>query len=439
MDVGLDEEDITTLPVPVPTADYESTTGQQDYDYPMTANMPSTTSPHFEFTTTMMTVETRVTTEATDVSNVTDVPNVTPLHASWDLMTPNVPTQKPDEVVPGLSSLLRNDHRVRPVMPPRAPVMPEKLRTDDPAVVSSTPCPSDDCWEYHPDTGSCTLKGACSWLNCDAEQIEISFTSNLFGIVDGDSTQFGIGDNPSNIAQPTWDSTEGKWKVTCAFGECGMTHQTETDELKMKVQIALVGNERTRSIIPDASISLGGVDIITAPFGIGVDFKCSYPTTFTISSNEFAVVDVTVDGSTSGTGSLAKGFTMTLNDGVNQFILGETLDVRVDWTVSTLSDVTFFLDACTVIHGQQAVNVIKDSCYSETLKVAVIEESGTTFAFSYQLFQIINQVGTEQTVNCDVQLCSVGSTCGKAQTNADCPTDAAEALYQFSTVGYTAK
>ena len=75
------------------------------------------------------------------------------------------------------------------------------------------------------------MKKGCSTLECSATGVDIGFDSKLFGLDDDESgVEFGVGEDTSNQAFPTWSAEKGQWVLNCALGECGMAHRIENDE-----------------------------------------------------------------------------------------------------------------------------------------------------------------------------------------------------------------
>jgi len=44
------------------------------------------------------------------------------------------------------------------------------------------------------------------------------------------NVEFGIGEDTSGQALPTWDLSLKKWKSSCSFGQCGMTNEIVGDK-----------------------------------------------------------------------------------------------------------------------------------------------------------------------------------------------------------------
>jgi len=85
------------------------------------------------------------------------------------------------------------------------------------------PCPSAQCWSYDAATKKCTpIEGSGCWeLKCGPTEVELSFDSALFDVVDND--------NPDKFAEcpPVWDATIGRWVWKKTLGECMNAFCTE--------------------------------------------------------------------------------------------------------------------------------------------------------------------------------------------------------------------
>ena len=155
--------------------------------------------------------------------------------------------------------------------------------------------------------------------------------------------------------------------------------------------------------------SFGGVDILTGPVASTVVFICEYSTTVEASSQQYSVFEADVSGKTKGSGNLQDGFSMTLNGGSNaKFVLGERLTVEIKWIVTKLTNLYFFNEQCSVVHGNSNVHLIRDSCLSTKLKVSKKHETPTAVAFSYRTFNIVKENTDEQKIVCTIKICEKG-------------------------------
>ena len=114
--------------------------------------------------------------------------------------------------------------------------------------------------------------------------------------------------------------------------------------------------------------------------------------------------------------------------------MGSTVNARVNWKVTILTGVYFFLDDCKVVHGQSEILIIDENCYSETMEVARGAQTGTSIEFSYKTFQVQNEVVKNQKIICGIVLCAVGDNCGKITHTNQCPSAAG---YSYSLAGFT--
>ena len=163
-----------------------------------------------------------------------------------------------------------------------------------------------------------------------------------------------------------------------------------------EVQFSLVGNNRARTDVADASLDLGGgLTVNTAPFGVGVTFECRYPMKVELESSAFNVTEVTVSGTSSGKGNLAGGFALNLDN--QSMILGAILTVSADWAV-TLNGIEFFFDSYNVKGSVHEVPIIRDGCYSNTLKVSRKDGTAAKQSFSFKTFTIEGETSKEQVI-----------------------------------------
>jgi hypothetical protein len=257
--------------------------------------------------------------------------------------------------------------------------------------------------------------------------MRITFKSALFGI-DDDMEQ-----NWASEAKPSWFN--GSYVLTADFGEFGMTHVlTDNGErLQFKLLVALSGNARQRSdfsAVTARKIDLGSKALYSTPFGVGVLYRCTYSTTVNVKSDNFEVRGVDMVHTTSGTGNLADGFSMVLNDNLGmEFILGAMLKVGLSWSVN-LDDLTFFISDCYVQHGSKNVNVVKGGCFANALESADLTHTKLESSFEYKLFKGVGENSASQSITCTAVICKLGS-CSKP-TNVDmCPAEGDDSLYDF--------
>merc|ERR1739838_134185 len=288
-------------------------------------------------------------------------------------------------------------------------------------------CPSDECWTYDSTTKSCTIKADsdCTSVECGATSMSITFKSGLFGIED-DMEQ-----NWASEAKPSWFN--GSYVLTADFGEYGMTHGLVGNELVMKMLVALSGNARQRSdfgAVTARKIDLGSKSLYSTPFGVGVLYRCTYPVTVTVESDNFEVRGVDMVHTTSGTGNLAAGFSMVLNDNLGmEFILGAMLKVGLSWSVD-LDQLTFFISDCYVSHGSKNVNVVKEGCFADALESTDLSHTKLESSFEYKLFKGVGENSASQSITCTATICNLGE-CSKPTEVEKCPAEGDDVLYQF--------
>lgn len=250
----------------------------------------------------------------------------------------------------------------------------------------------------------------------------------------------------TNMTAP--NNTLLQWTNTCALGDsasCGMSYKVnDAGNLEFRVQFSLIGNNRARTDVADATLELEpGLVVNTAPFGVGVSFICEYPMTVNLESSAFNVTEVTVSGTKSGKGDLSAGFAMNLNDGNDAaLVLGAELKVQVDWSVTTLAGIEFYFNECNVRHEPASntthpaqVPVVKGGCYSGALKCSrATDGTSTSQGFAFQTFTIEGETGSEQIVSCSMKLCKSDDCAGKTPQDADCPADSG---YEYTANGYS--
>lgn len=180
--------------------------------------------------------------------------------------------------------------------------------------------------------------------------------------------------------------------------------------------------------VQDNVITLGSQSVVTTPFGAAVIFSCTYPMTVDVASKDYTVSGASVVDTINGSGSLAAGFTMTLNNGdATAFLLGANLPVEVIWSVTALSTLQFYLNECTVTHGTTPIKIVKNGCYSD--KLAVVPNAANQ-GFSYPVFKGVGETDPEQTISCSVNICEVGQ-CQNPTEDNQCPVDGDDYFYVY--------
>ena len=180
-------------------------------------------------------------------------------------------------------------------------------------------CPSDECWTF--DGSKCTLQPGCTELKCGATSISIGIMNEVFGHSD---TNHAISTTPE---LSTID--EFGYRLQCNLGECGMEYevaQAEDGTNKLAFKVKISQNEINKINLGDVSVSLSKAEI-------ELEFVCLYNIDVTIASNEYTIEDAVISGTTTGTGSLAAGFSLTITSDSN-FALGTMLNVAASWELS---------------------------------------------------------------------------------------------------------
>ena len=120
-------------------------------------------------------------------------------------------------------------------------------------------------------------------------------------------------------------------------------------------------------------------------------YKCEYLTDIDVRSDEFAIRSVGISGSLSGSGDLTDGFELVL--GRTHIVLGAEMSVNVKWSVTRLTQLSFWLKECSVTNGEMSIAVISEGCYSEALQVARRAQTATNMGFAFRTFMLENATG----------------------------------------------
>ena len=174
------------------------------------------------------------------------------------------------------------------------------------------------------------------------------------------------------------------------------------------------------------------------PFAVAVKFTCRYPVAIELSSEAFNLKDVVLGSGPSNEGSLVTGFALTLDAGVTEAIqLGNRQEVKATWKVTGLEDVTFNFTECIVKQDTTEIALVKNSCFSNSLKVATNEGTGTEQSFSYQTFSAVGATSTTQTMTCTVTICI--DDCKLPKEDKEClgADESDFGPYEFTVAGYT--
>lgn len=199
----------------------------------------------------------------------------------------------------------------------------------------------------------------------------------------------------------------------------------DATKLKFKSRVSLEGGQssRTRTDTADKEITLDsstGLKIITTPFGVGVDFTCSYDSAFDVSSTAFTVQDISITGAFSGNGDLTDSMSMVAGTG-SDIVLGNDVKVATTWSLA-VGNTSFYYKGCTVAQGTKTVKLIDTGCRSSTLNVEHVSNTDAQkIEMKYKSFMIDGETGSEQTVTCKIQICSGTSNCVRNGVTESCP------------------
>ena len=165
------------------------------------------------------------------------------------------------------------------------------------------------------------------------------------------------------------------------------------------------------------------LSVDSTPGIASVDFRCTYDTTIDVTSAEFDVEDVSISGTTSGTGKLDTGFELTVGDG-SAIILGQAVTVKAEWSVK-LSDVSPHFEECKVHHGDKDVTVVKQGCIAGAVGLTDLTPTSDTVSYEMKTFTIDGVTGKNQRMECQIKLCATTSdgspkNCAKEPA---CPVD----------------
>ena len=188
----------------------------------------------------------------------------------------------------------------------------------------------------------------------------------------------------------------------------------------MAIKFAIDGSE-------DNVAELGTQSVVTTA-SAAVVFTCTYSMTIEVASVDYTVTGASIVDTLYGTGSLAAGFAMILNNGDSQdFMLGNDMHVGITWSVTGLSSLTFNIKECAVQHGTTIVMIVKGGCYSDALSVS---PDDTKQAFSYQVFKGAGETDPHQMISCKVNICESGK-CNNPTANNQCPANGDEKHYGY--------
>jgi hypothetical protein len=245
-----------------------------------------------------------------------------------------------------------------------------------------------------------------------------------------DPLLFGLVTDPSDTiwasnAKPTFNGD--KLVYSAPLGGPDMTVTTINNEKKLltKLWFALTGNNRERSGALTPEIHLGDLSVYAGKVGISVSYMCEYNMEVTLSPEAFEVQSVTAFGENQGSGNLAGSFSMNLMSVAEEsqrFIMGSEMKVSIGWNARFLDDLSVSVVECTVSHGDVAIAVVKDKCFSSLLNAYPVEtDDDHQAAFEFTVFKGHGQDSSEQQLVCTVALCK--NFCNLPQSDDDCPVD----------------
>jgi len=279
-----------------------------------------------------------------------------------------------------------------------------------------SPCPSEKCWQF--DGSKCIIQPGCAKLTCGATSISVSATKDVFGHSDT---------NQKVSTTPEFSRIDdSEYGLECKLGDCGMEHEITqaedgTDKLAFKFKISQ--NEINEINLGDVTVRLGDA-------GFVMELVCLYDMDLTIASKEYTIENAAITGTTTGSGSLAAGFSLALTSDSN-FALGTMLNVAASWELS-FPDIAFSFRECNVEQDGKSVTIIKDFCLAEVFDVGGMTTSDSNILFSYRLFSIDETSSGQQVVFCKLNICY--ENCPTA-TDEECPKDGNDQLYGFTVNG----
>merc|ERR1712228_294255 len=169
-------------------------------------------------------------------------------------------------------------------------------------------------------------------------------------------------------------------------------------------------------------------------------FKCRYSSNIQTSSSKFAVDTANASGEVLVQGNLAEGFKIGLFPSSEfktesaHFFMGEFVFVDVTWSVtSATSVIEFIVYDCYVSTNGAKIDIIDNSCYSETLSAKKLDSQASkivdsTSRFQYKVFIGGEGAGTDsgQELTCEIKMCvKAEGSCAKLDSgtavNDVCP------------------
>merc|ERR1711988_1357984 len=208
-------------------------------------------------------------------------------------------------------------------------------------------------------------------------------------------------------------------------GENGMqyTYDNVTETIKLFQVFSLVGAERE-------SISRARSDIQQQNNEIALSDGTVDSTKITLSTDAYAVEDVSISDSLTNSGDWTTGFTMSLDDA--DLMLGDILNVDISWGATGLvGDLTFVLNECVVSHGSTDISVIKGGCYAGVTNTeAGTENTAGKKSFSFKTFRAPGEDSAGQAIECSLTVCEAGS-CNAPSSDDECPSEGNDSFYNY--------
>merc|ERR1712227_813307 len=292
------------------------------------------------------------------------------------------------------------------------------------------PFKSEECWDFDKAAGSCTMKKECTTVTCGAESMDVAVKSKLFGLDTQEADK--VAPKPDVDAS---DANGFNFKKSCKLGECEMTYKIVDSKLEFTMILREAEQDGFTNTVDTAKNALM---VNQNPLAVAVKFTCKYPVAIELTSEPFNLKDVVLGSGPSNEGSLATGFELALDAGVTDAIkLGDRQEVKATWKVTGLKDVTFNFTECTVTQGTTEIALVKNSCFSNALKVATKEGSAMEQAFSYTTFSTVGATSTSQTMKCTITICMDDCKLPKEDKECLAADETDFGAYDFTVAGYT--
>jgi len=263
-------------------------------------------------------------------------------------------------------------------------------------------------------------------MTCAANEIQLTFSQNLFGSATSSFTDGGC--------NPTLNN--GQWTVNAGLGQCGMQVGSgmfdpngtgATQHMTFDYTIAAA-----RGVLAFSGTSgLHGVVGLAIP--ASVEFQCRYASGVTLTSAQFEVKDTSVSDQTFAYGALDNNFSLKLfeddtfsTERGSSIFIGSTVYTAATFGLTALSShIEFFIESCALKVTTNSIDIISSNCYSRALSCKMENVDGnhvqtTSSRFSFLAFALTNQAeGVSNVMECNLRICDkAGSGCTISQT---CP------------------